>query len=202
MPAKTHRYRGFQKQMSLQLLAGLITGVSHKTLKNALANKNGMLNGFRFERIPSVEHPYDPKKHKPKDCQPALRQRQGGPMPVRQHLPNGGVIDWEGVVQFCKIAGVAHETFKDALDNKNGMLNGFRLEKIPSVEHPYDPKKHKPEDYRKPKRRPDSPRNEPIITLAARHVTASAPEKKDMLSEKIDAVLKSTKTLLDSMGRV
>jgi len=89
------------------------------------------------------------------------------------------------------------------LANKGGDLGGgFQVKKVATVEHPFNPKKHKPEDYQFQTRKPVPPLDEPIITLAAGRPSFPSPAKNDTISDRIDAVLKSTKTLLDSMGRV
>ena len=121
--------------------------VHDRMLKDALENRNGKLYEFHVEIIHAIEHPYDPKRHKPQDYQPSRDQRRVGAIPVRQHLPNGGVIDWATSGQFCEMTKISWKTLDDALRNKAGALYGFHVEKIPAIEHPYDPKKHGSQDY-------------------------------------------------------
>lgn len=174
-----------------------MTRIPHVTLKAALEKKNGELFGFRLEMVSAVERPYDPARHKPEDYQPAFGQRCTEAKPVRQYLPNGGIIDWPSGAIFQEMTKISKTTLK----NKAGKLFEFRVERIPAVEYPYNPKKHKPEDYQRRKNRASVPLNEPLTTLAAGRVSSPSPAKKNTLLGRIDAVLNATKTLLDSVAR-
>ena len=123
--------------------------ISREKLQDALQNKNGDLYGFHVKKVSAVEFPYDPEKHNLEDFRPALGVRQGGEKrPIRMKSPNGVIIDWESARQFCKMTKISWKTLNYALKNKNGDLYGFHVKKISAVEFPYDPEKHKPEDYR------------------------------------------------------
>ena len=128
--------------------------ISQERLNDALANKDGDLGGgFHAKTVATVEHPFNPKKHKPEDYQPPAARRGIEPTIIRMTSPSGRVIDWAGKRRCAKMMRIAPKRLKAVLAKKGGDLGGgFHIKKVATVEHPFNPKKHKPEDYQPPTR--------------------------------------------------
>lgn len=127
------------------------TTIAPGTLRDTLNSDDDKLFGFRFKRIPVVnpDNAYDPKKHKPEMFMPPPGQRSNEAHPIRQHLPNGGIIDWPTQNMCDRATGISDEAIQAAIDKKGGKLFVFRFQRIDKVnpKYEYDPKKHKPEMF-------------------------------------------------------
>jgi len=143
-----------------------IVGISWKTLKKALKTKN--LYGLRVEKDHPVEFPFAPETHKPEDYQPPPELRSNEAKIIRMRLRSGLIVDWKSTNKFCKMTGFKWKTLYNALDNKGGVLGDFHVEKVTTVVFPFDPEKHKQEDYSRLK-------GTPTATMSAPNQTPAMP---------------------------